>query len=156
MVSAEPAVNREAGVSSANPSPRMQKRKAMLQKLDKLQGLDRPVSIQQATCAKRMLDKSPSLPAADPLSSASPYLLPTPTQKEPNSTLRVHLGVDGLLTNVKFGSNPELSLSPWESGGSTAVGAGSEGKSPLKANGHGPLHNPRTVKVNSECIETEL
>lgn len=108
---------------SANPSPRMQKRKAMLQKLDKLHGADRPVSLQPGAFSKSKLGKSPSLPIAEPLSSSraaaavtspsakvAPYILPTPTLKVPNLTLSIPRPG----SPYKFGSNPELSLSAKE------------------------------------------
>ena len=133
----------------------------MLQKLDKLQGLDRPVSIQPASCAKRQLGKSPSLPVADPAGagdSVSPYLLPTPTGKEPS--LRLGSAVaegsgllgTGLLGGVRFGSNPELSLSP-RGGAGEGSGAGAQSRDGLKLNGHGPVHNSQVPDLN---LETQL
>lgn len=108
---------------SANPSPRMQKRKAMLQKLDKLHGADRPVSLQPGAFSKSKLGKSPSLPIAEapssshgvtsPSTTCAPYILPTPTLKVPNLTLSIPR--PGSPSNFyKFGSNPELSLSAKE------------------------------------------
>lgn len=107
---------------SANPSPRMQKRKAMLQKLDKLHGADRPVSLQPGAFSKSKLGKSPSLPIAEapssraaaavtsPSATVAPYILPTPTLKVPNLTLSIPRPG----SPYKFGSNPELSLSAKE------------------------------------------
>ena len=109
---------------SANPSPRLQKRKAMLQKLDKLHGADRPVSLQPGAFSKAKLAKSPSLPIAEPLktspspsapsppngdSHVSPYLLPTPTLKVPAGGTLLSAVPAG--ASQRFGSNPELSFS---------------------------------------------
>ena len=134
---------------STNPSPRMQKRKAMLQKLDKLHGTDRPASLQPGAFSKSKLAKSPSLPVAEPLSTTlpshpppppmctdtvSPYLLPTPTLK--------FAGDSGTLLSTprqgaKFGSNPELSLSGKETGGGAMQhGGGQQGQNgSVKTNG---------------------
>ena len=139
---------------STNPSPRMQKRKAMLQKLDKLHGADRPVSLQPGAFCKSKLAKSPSLPIAEPLGSSAapptavfPYILPTPTLRVPGTTLSVPRPG----SPYKFGSNPELSLSTTEIEGASKHGGGKEHNGGVMVNGVGsPDHN---VGVN---IETQL
>lgn len=150
---------------STNPSPLMQKRKAMLQKLDKLHGADRPVSLQPGAFSKSKLAKSPSLPITEPLlcdtaapahpptsnGTISPYLLPTPT-------LQVTSG-GSLLSAIrpgspaKFGSNPELSLTKKESTttSTTAEAVDREGKAMngVKVNGVSP-------HITLKSIETQL
>ena len=152
---------------SANPSPRLQKRKAMLQKLDKLHGADRPVSLQPGAFSKSKLGKSPSLPIAEPLktspspsalpppngnSHVSPYLLPTPTLKVPGGgTLLLAIPPGSSPSSGhfhKFGSNPELSLSGRESPVEPVERA--KNVTAVKANGHAP--NGTIL----ESIETQL
>ena len=148
---------------SANPSPHMQKRKAMLQRLDKLHGADRPVSLQPGGFSKSKLAKSPSLPIAEPLTGTleppppaptsnggmSPYLLPAPTANGGGPRLlALRPG-----SPVKFGSNPELSLSlssPGKRGEKLAaeeVVGGGKTVNGMRANGEVP-----TLKG----IETQL
>ena len=124
------SLHEQAG--SANPSPRMQKRKAMLQKLDKLQGADRPVSLQPGPFSKAQLAKSPSLPIVEPLktspspsagapppttSHAYPYILPTPALKVPAGgnflSVLSPTGAPSSSSHLHktYGSNPEISLS---------------------------------------------
>ena len=140
----------EAG--STNPSPRMEMRKAMLQKLDTLHGADRPVSLQPGAFCKSKLAKSPSLPVAEPLGTSSsatprgptiattapttvsPYILPTPTLKVPS----------GSASPYKFGSNPELSLSGQETEG---------GREQIKVNGVGVSGHTSGM---TKAIETQL
>ena len=136
---------------STNPSPRLKKRKAVLQKLDKLQGADRPASLQPGAFSKSKLGKSPSLPIAQPLGASispsappqqppttvSPYLLPTPTLTVP---------ISGQLVppqGAKFGSNPELSLS---SKGGTGPHAG------VKVNGVAS----QVTDTKPKSIETQI
>ena len=165
------------GASSANPSPRMQKRKAMLQKLDKLQGADRPVSLQPGAFSKSKLAKSPSLPIVEPLgtlsatasaadpasnpasSAASPYLLPTPTSKIPGITVGGPRLLPGPSNFYKFGSNPELSSSPKEPAGGDLGAAVHRGMQQnqnggVKANGLGTYTHNSTGEAGK--FETQL
>ena len=166
------------GASSANPSPRMQKRKAMLQKLDKLQGADRPVSLQPGAFSKSKLAKSPSLPIVEPLgtlsaaasaadptsnptsSAASPYLLPTPTSKIPGITVGDPRLLPGPSNFYKFGSNPELSSSPKEPALGAAVhGAGGMQQNQnggVKVNGLGTHTHNSTAAGEAGKLETQL
>lgn len=143
-------------VGSANPSPRMQKRKAMLQKLDKLHGADRPVSLQPGAFSKAQLAKSPSLPIAEPLKTSpspsaprppnnvSPYILPTPTLKVPAGQTLLSALPPGSSSSSHFqktyGSNPELSFTDWETASDSQppppVDKTQNGS--VRANGHSP------------------
>lgn len=152
----------------------------MLQKLDKLQlGADRPVSLQPGAFSKSKLAKSPSLPIADPLKTstsssaqpnpyndASPYLLPTPTQKVPPGTTLLSVGSPSSL--YKYGSNPELSLSGREKLTEATVEEEEEVEKLLvvavekaqngavKANGHTANGHAANGNVLSNSIETTL
>lgn len=143
--------------SSANPSPRMQKRKAMLQKLDKLHGADRPVSLQPGAFSKAQLAKSPSLPIVEPLktspspsappppgSHVSPYILPTPTLKVPAAGNLLSVLPPGASPSSHlhktYGSNPEISLSGRETTVADSNHPAAGDKAPqngsVRANGH--------------------
>ena len=149
------SLHEQAG--SANPSPRMQKRKAMLQKLDKLHGADRPVSLQPGAFSKAQLAKSPSLPIVEPLKTSpspsapppqiSPYILPTPTPEVPANGNLLSVSPLGASPSSHphkmYGSNPEISLSGRETtvaDNNRSVSPATGDKAPqngsVRANGH--------------------